>query len=47
MLQDFVFPKEEDMPADVAAVLRINAIKWVNEYRDASLQKLRGRLEDV
>jgi len=33
------------MPAVVAPVLRINAVKWVGEYRDASLQKLLARLE--
>ena len=43
--EDFSFPKEEDMPAVVAPVLRINAVKWVGEYRDASLQKLLARLE--
>jgi hypothetical protein len=43
--EDFSFPKEEDMPPVVAPVLRINAVKWVSEYRDASLQKLLERLE--
>ena len=27
--EDFVFPREEDMPSDVAPVMRVNAVKWV------------------
>ena len=45
--EDFTFPKEEDMPPEVAGVMRMNAIKWVNEYRAASLEKLMARLENV
>ena len=45
--EDFTFPREEDMPPEVAGVMRMNAIKWVNEYRAASLEKLMARLENV
>lgn len=27
--EDFVFPREEDIPSDVAPVMRVNAVKWV------------------
>jgi hypothetical protein len=45
--EDFTFPREEDMPPEVAGVMRMNAIKWVNEYRAASLEKLMARLENL
>jgi hypothetical protein len=42
--EDFVFPTEERLPADVRGVLRLNAVKWSAEYREASFAKLRAAL---
>ena len=38
--EDFSFPAADRLPADIRDVLALNAVKWVGEYRDASLKKL-------
>ena len=43
--EDFQIPPRDKMPEDVRAVMDNNAIKWVAEYRDASLQRLVGQLQ--
>jgi len=42
--EDFQFPGEEELPSDIRGVLHLNAIKWVGEYRDASLKKVLAAL---
>ena len=38
--EDFDFPAAERVPADIRDVMSMNAVKWIGEYRDASLKKL-------
>ena len=38
--EDFQFPAGERVPADIREVMSMNAIKFVSEYRDASVRKL-------
>lgn len=38
--EDFKFPAECRVPEDVRPVLTLNAIKWVQDYRDACLNKI-------
>ena len=42
--EDFQFPKEEELPSDIKGVLHLNAIKWVGEYREASLKRVLSAL---
>lgn len=38
--EDFTFPLPDRLPADVREVMSLNAIKFVSEYREASIRKL-------
>lgn len=38
--EDFVFPLAERLPVSVRGVLSLNAVKFVAEYRDASLRRV-------
>lgn len=42
--EDFVLSPEKSLPEDVQGVLRLNAIKWRPEYREACMAKLRAAL---
>lgn len=42
--EDFEFPQEDKMPDDVKQILSYNAVKWVGEYRDASIEKIKKSL---
>jgi hypothetical protein len=42
--EDFVFPDAERLPEDCRAVLGMNAIRWVADYREASFKKLASAL---
>lgn len=42
--EDFVFPDVATLPDDVKGVLSVNAIKFIGEYREASLEKIKKSL---
>ena len=42
--EDFVFPTESQLPDDVKPILSYNAIKFIGEYRDASIDKIKKSL---
>jgi hypothetical protein len=42
--EDFVFPDVAAIPDDVKGVLSLNAIKFIGEYREASLEKIKKSL---
>lgn len=42
--EDFVFPEASSLPDDVKPILNLNAIKFIGEYRDASLEKIKKSL---
>ena len=42
--EDFIFPDAERLPEDCRAVLGMNAIRWVADYREASFKKLASAL---
>ena len=37
--EDFEFPPESRLPDDVSKIVSFNAIKWVGEYKEASVDK--------
>lgn len=43
--EDFVFPGEAQLPADVRGVMRLNAVRWSPEYREACVAKLKAALQ--
>jgi TIR domain len=42
--EDFQFPTEDQLPVDVKGILSYNAIKFIGEYREASLGKIKKSL---
>ena len=42
--EDFEFPEESRLPEEIRPVLLINALKFVSEYREASLEKVKNQL---
>ena len=42
--EDFEFPREEQLPSELTGILSYNAIKFVGEYRDASIEKIKKSL---
>jgi hypothetical protein len=42
--EDFEFPDESRVPEELRPVLVINALKFVSEYREASLEKVKNQL---
>lgn len=42
--EDFEFPEESRVPEEIRPVLLINALKFVSEYRVASLEKIKNQL---
>ena len=38
--EDFVFPDASRVPDEIRPVLKINAVPWVSQYKDAGLKKL-------
>lgn len=42
--EDFEFPEECRVPEEIRPVLLINALKFVSEYREASLEKVKNQL---
>ncbi len=42
--EEFVFPDSSSVPEDVRPVLKINAVPWVSQYKDAGLKKLMDSL---
>ena len=44
--EDFEFPNEERLPEELRPILLINALKFVSEYREASLEKIKNQLID-
>ncbi len=42
--EDFVFPDASRVPDEIRPVLKINAVPWVSQYKDAGLKKLMDSL---
>ena len=42
--EDFVFPDSARVPDEIRPVLKINAVPWVSQYKDAGLKKLMDSL---
>ncbi len=38
--EQFIWPKEFDLPEDIRGVCKMNAVIWSHEYQDASVDKL-------
>jgi hypothetical protein len=42
--EEFVFPDAASVPEEIRPVLKINAVPWVSQYKDAGLKKLMDSL---
>ena len=40
VLDNFVWPEEESLPADIKSVHKMNGVSWSHEYQDACVDKL-------
>lgn len=42
--EEFVFPDAASVPEEIRPVLKINAVPWISQYKDAGLKKLMDSL---
>lgn len=40
IIDNFEWPKAEELPEDMRAVCHFNSVRWIHDYQDACVEKL-------